>query len=157
MIAERAASVNRIFGVRRAMRLLGRSRSSVYWARSRRKVLPGPGHKRGPKTEYTDAELTEQIRTVLGVTPFVGEGHRKVWARLRHQGVRTSKQRTLRLIRQRSALSTSALQEGYADQAHMTRTIKRITGLTPRAWSNLALSDVGASYAHATRDELITI
>ncbi len=29
MIAERAASVNRPFGVRRTMRLLGRSRSSV--------------------------------------------------------------------------------------------------------------------------------
>lgn len=105
MIAERSASVNRPFGVRRVMRLLGRSRSSVYWARSRRDVIPGPGHKRGPKTNYTDAELLEHIRGVLGRTPFAGEGHRKVWARLRIAGVRTSKQRTLRLMREAGLLS----------------------------------------------------
>ena len=34
MIAERAASVNRVFGVRRTMRPLGRARSSVYWSRA---------------------------------------------------------------------------------------------------------------------------
>ena len=32
-----------------------------------------------------------QIRAVLTASPFVGDGHRKVWARLRWQGVRTSK------------------------------------------------------------------
>lgn len=98
MIAERSPSVNRPFGVNRVMRLLERSRLSLYWARARRAVIPGPGHKRGPKTAYTDAELTEKIRAVLGVTPFVGEGHRKVWARLHNQGVRTSKQRTMRFM-----------------------------------------------------------
>jgi transposase InsO family protein len=30
--------------------------------------------------------------------PFHGEGHRKVWARLRHAGLRTSKRRVLRLM-----------------------------------------------------------
>jgi len=36
---------------------------------------------------------------VLAASPFHGEGHRKVWARLRHAGVRTSKRRVLRLMR----------------------------------------------------------
>jgi hypothetical protein len=31
----------------------------------------------------TDAQLLGQIRGVLADSPFVGEGHRKVWARLR--------------------------------------------------------------------------
>ena len=30
------------------------------------------------------------IRAVLAAVPFRGEGHRKVWARLRHAGVRSS-------------------------------------------------------------------
>jgi hypothetical protein len=45
-----------------------------------------------------DAALVERIRGVLAASPFHGEGHRKVWARLRVAGVRTSKQRVLRLI-----------------------------------------------------------
>ncbi|MBV8938096.1 MAG: DDE-type integrase/transposase/recombinase, partial [Alphaproteobacteria bacterium] len=36
-----------------------------------------------------------------------GEGHRKVWARLRLRGVRTSRRRVLRLMRQHGLLATS--------------------------------------------------
>src|SRR4029450_8952922 len=67
---------------------------------------PGPAHgagaapqKRGPTPRWSDAELLDRIRAVLAVPPFLGEGHRKVWARLRWQGVRTSKARVLRLMR----------------------------------------------------------
>lgn len=118
MIAERSTSVTRCFGVRRVMRLLERSRSSVYWSRSRRGVIAGPGHKRGPKTAYTDAQLTEHIRAVLDVSPFVGEGHRKVWARLRIQGVRTSKQRTLRLMREAGLLAPTRAQRILGPRVH---------------------------------------
>jgi hypothetical protein len=34
-------------------------------------------------------DLTTAIRAVLEATPFHGEGHRKVWARLRFTGTRT--------------------------------------------------------------------
>lgn len=118
MIAERSTSVSRCFGVHRVMRLLGRSRSSVYWARSRRGVITGPGHKRGPKTAYTDDQLTAEIRGVLGATPFVGEGHRKVWARLRIKGVRTSKQRTLRLMREAGLLAPTRAQRVLGPRMH---------------------------------------
>lgn len=104
MIAERAASVNRAFGVRRTMRLLGRSRSSVYWCRALARDGLEP-QKRGPKTAYTDAELLSHIREVLDASAFHGEGHRKVWARLRLKGIRTSKQRTLRLMREANLLA----------------------------------------------------
>src|SRR3954451_8455939 len=43
-------------------------------------------------------ELLEAVRAVLAASPFHGEGHRKVWARLRHGGVRTSRRRVLRLM-----------------------------------------------------------
>jgi transposase InsO family protein len=47
-----------------------------------------------------DAALVEAIRGVLLASPFHGEGHRKVWARLRHGGLRTSKERVRRLMRE---------------------------------------------------------
>ena len=55
----------------------------------------------------SDAALVKAIRDVLSNSPFHGEGYRKVWARLRHQGQRTSKERVRRLMRENglSALS----------------------------------------------------
>jgi transposase InsO family protein len=47
-----------------------------------------------------DTALVEAIRQVLIASPFHGEGYRKVWARLRHQGLRTSKERVRRLVRE---------------------------------------------------------
>jgi transposase InsO family protein len=54
-----------------------------------------------------DADLLEAIRAVLAASPFHGEGHRKVWARLRHGGVRTSRRRVLRLMRENDLLAPS--------------------------------------------------
>jgi transposase InsO family protein len=54
-----------------------------------------------------DAALVEAIRAVLAGSPFHGEGHRKVWARLRMAGVRTSKRRVLRLMREHGLLAPS--------------------------------------------------
>jgi putative transposase len=47
-----------------------------------------------------DKALVEAIRQVLASSPFHGEGYRKVWARLRHAGLRTSKERVRRLMRE---------------------------------------------------------
>jgi transposase InsO family protein len=52
-----------------------------------------------------DAILLEQIRAVLSDSPFHGEGHRKVWARLRIGGIRTSLRRVLRLMRENDLLA----------------------------------------------------
>jgi transposase InsO family protein len=47
-----------------------------------------------------------EIRRDLAESPFVGEGHRKVWARLRRQqGIRTSRKRILRLTREAGLLA----------------------------------------------------
>jgi hypothetical protein len=46
-----------------------------------------------------DTELVEAIRALLAESAFRGEGYRKIWARLRFKGIRTSKRRVLRLTR----------------------------------------------------------
>jgi transposase InsO family protein len=52
-----------------------------------------------------DAALVEAIQAVLSGSLFHGEGHRKVWARLRMAGVRSSKRRVLRLMREHGLLA----------------------------------------------------
>ena len=53
-----------------------------------------------------DVDLLAAIRAVLAASPFHGEGHRKVWARLRAMdGIRVSRKRVLRLMREHSLLS----------------------------------------------------
>jgi len=41
-----------------------------------------------------------RIRGVLRASPFHGEGYRKAWARLRFEGLRTSKERVRRLMKE---------------------------------------------------------
>ena len=48
-----------------------------------------------------DADLLNAIRADLAASPFIGEGHRKVWARLRIlRDIRVSRTRVLRLMRE---------------------------------------------------------
>ena len=58
-----------------------------------------------PKGLVSDDELVQHIKTILTETPFHGEGYRKVWARLRYAGIRTSKRRVLRLMRENQLLA----------------------------------------------------
>ena len=46
-----------------------------------------------------------EIRRTIQESPFHGEGHRKVWARLRVREVRTSMRRVLRLMRENDLLA----------------------------------------------------
>ena len=49
--------------------------------------------RRGPQGPCSDVELIQKIREVLQQSPFHGEGYRKVWAKLRYKGIRTSRRR----------------------------------------------------------------
>jgi putative transposase len=79
------------------------SRSTFYSARQRTQH-PRPPGKRGPKV-LSDEELLGEMRQLLAAPLFSGEGYRKIWARLRHQGIRTSKDRVRRLLREHQLLS----------------------------------------------------
>ena len=97
----------RRYGVVRVTREWEMARSSFYYqlhvATQSERVL----RRRGPKTAWSDAALLGKIREVLAASPFYGEGHRKVWARLRFEDVRTSKARVLRLMRDAQLLAPS--------------------------------------------------
>jgi transposase InsO family protein len=52
-----------------------------------------------------DPDLLAAIRREISVSPFVGEGHKKLTARLRRRGVCTSRKRVLRLMREHGLLA----------------------------------------------------
>jgi putative transposase len=73
-----------------------------------------------------DPELLAEIRQVLEDSPFVGEGHRKLWARLRRRGVCTSRKRVLRLTREAGLLAPTARVRRRARRLHEgTITVER--------------------------------
>ena len=98
-------SSGRPYGLARVCRVWRAARATIY--RHRLPPRTEPLRRRGPVGPMPDAALLEAIRTVLAASPFHGEGHRKVWARLRVQDVRTSKARVLRLMREHDLLAPS--------------------------------------------------
>ena len=56
--------------------------------------------RRGPVGAAPDDVLVGHIRRVLDASPCHGEGSRKAWAKLRVEGMRTSKERVRRVMRE---------------------------------------------------------
>lgn len=100
MSAVISISTRRRYGVARVCRVWSVARSGVYRRRRTAEAPPAPRRRPGPLGPMPDAALVEAIRRVLTDSPFHGEGYRKVWAQLRHQGLRTSKERVRRLMRE---------------------------------------------------------
>ena len=99
MSRQVAISSRTRYGVARVCRVWRVARSTWYaWRqreqRSQRRRRPGPVGACG------DGELVQHIRQVIVDSSFHGEGYRKVWARLRYAGLRTSKERVRRLMRE---------------------------------------------------------
>ncbi len=100
MSRRSSPSAGKPYGVRRVCRVWGVARSTHY---VRQKCLSGDGvspGKRGPVGYHTDEQIVEAIRGILRDSAFHGEGYRKIWARLRFCGIRTSKERVRRLLRE---------------------------------------------------------
>jgi len=112
-----STSAGRPYGVERTARVLEVPRSTVY-ARRRAAARTGPPARRGPRTALTDEALLAEIRAALAETPWVGEGYRKVWAMLRHRGVRTSRGRVLRLMREHRLLAPHRAGNARGPRAH---------------------------------------
>lgn len=90
-------STGRPYGLARVARIWQVSRATVYRHRADR---PTPTPRRpGPLGPCSDSELVEHIRQQILISRFHGEGYRKIWARLRHAGLRTSARRVRRLMR----------------------------------------------------------
>ena len=99
MRSAQSISTRRAYGVQRICRVWKRARSSVY-ARRQATRTGVPQRRRGPVGAAPDAVLVDHIRRVLEASPFHGEGDRKIWATLRVAGIRTSKERVRRLMRE---------------------------------------------------------
>lgn len=97
------------YGVERVCAIWAQPRSSFYaWRRNQTgSAAPAtPAQKRGPQSVWSDPELLSKIRADLARSPFQGEGHRKVWARLRVvDEVRVARKRILRVMRENQLLS----------------------------------------------------
>jgi transposase InsO family protein len=112
-----SSSAGKPYGLARVCRWWEIARSTVYAARERRQRILPP-QKRGPKTSFTDEELLDRIRHVLANAEWVGEGHRKAWAQLRAEEVRTSKPRVLRLMREANLLAPARQGAPRGPRAH---------------------------------------
>ncbi len=94
-------SSNRVYGVQRVCRAWDIARSTYYDWVARKE----PPNRPGPKPQVPDEQVLTAIQQDLASSPFKGEGHRKVHARLRRRGIRIGKKRVLELMRSHRLLS----------------------------------------------------
>jgi hypothetical protein len=109
MAGTTSPATGRRYGVARVCRVWEVPRSSFYAARQvgadGANSTASPA-RRGPKPAVSDRDLLAAVRADLARSPWTGEGHRKVWARLRAlDGIRVSRKRVLRLMRAHALLS----------------------------------------------------
>jgi transposase InsO family protein len=109
-------STDRAYGLQRVARVWGASRATIY--RHRRRSDDTPRRRPGPIGAMADEALVEAIRKLLTDSPFHGEGHRKLWARLRFAGIRTSRRRVLRLTREHGLLAHQRAGRPHGPKAH---------------------------------------
>src|SRR5689334_378236 len=93
MSATVSPSSGRRYGLQRVCRTWALPRSTFYARRER----PAGRPRRGPVPPVDDASLLAAIQADLAASPFRGEGHRKVWARLGEPAV-DRREETARLI-----------------------------------------------------------
>ncbi|MCW2241919.1 IS3 family transposase [Azospirillum canadense] len=105
MSAAISPSTQRPYGVQRVCRVWAVARSSFY-AAANRPAETAPPARRGPVPPVDETSLLAAIQADLAASPFQGEGHRKVWARLRYGlGLPVGRNRVLRLMRENQLLS----------------------------------------------------
>ena len=104
MSAAISPATQRSYGVQRVCRVWAVPRSTFY--QTRRPADAAAAKPRGPRPPIDDAGLLAAIQADLAASPFSGEGHRKVWARLHYGlGLPVGRNRVLRLMRDNQLLS----------------------------------------------------
>ena len=114
MSATTSATTGRRYGIQRVCQAWERSRSTHYARRARaRRRERGEPARRGPTPAHSDEQLLAAVRADLARSPFQGEGHRKVHARLRIlDGIRVARTRVLRVMRAHGLLSPHRGRQG---------------------------------------------
>ena len=117
MSGAQSISIRRAYGVQQVCRVWHRARSSVY-ARRQATRSPARCRRRGPIGAAPDDVLVAHIRRVLEASSFHGEGYRKAWAKLRVAGMRTSKERVRRLMREHDLQAPPRAGHAHGPKAH---------------------------------------
>jgi putative transposase len=116
MSRQVSPSMRRPYGLLRVSEVWDVPRATVY--RRRRHDEARPRRRPGPLGPMPDQALAEAIRELLVMSPFHGEGYRKLWARLRFKGIRTSKRRVLRLTREHGLQAPGRVGRPHGPKAH---------------------------------------
>lgn len=99
-------SASKTYGIERVCAVWNLSRATVQRHKAALGSVPKKPAKRGPRCVLSDDEILAAIRRVLAESPFVGEGYRKIWARLRHHhSVRAGPKRVLKILRENHLLA----------------------------------------------------
>ena len=109
-------STAQVYGLLRVTHLWGVSRATLY--RHRHRSAEAVRRRPGPQGAMADEGLVAAIRQLLEDSPFHGEGYRKLWARLRFAGIRTSRRRVLRLMRENRLLAHQRAGRPHGSRAH---------------------------------------
>jgi len=105
---SRASSISakQTYTMTRVCRVWGVARSTVYHQLSQFDSSEQKEKQRpGPQGACTDSKLKDHIQSVIEESNFYGEGYRKIWAKLRFKGIRTSPRRVLRVMRENGLLA----------------------------------------------------
>ena len=116
MSRQVSPSTAQVYGLLRVTRLWGVSRATLY--RHRRPTQVVERKRPGPLGAMADEDLVVEIRQLLTDSLFHGEGYRKLWARLRFAGLRTSRRRVLRLMREHGLLAHQRAGRPHGSRAH---------------------------------------
>jgi len=117
MSRQTSPSTEQPYGITQVLAVWALPRSTFYAQRTRRALLATGRRGRPPAVD--DAALLAHIRTVIAESPFHGEGHRKIWARLRAlKGVRTSMRRVLRVMRKAELLAPARQPDPVVEHPH---------------------------------------
>jgi len=115
MSRQTSPATDQVYGLQRVTRVWGVSRATVY---RHRRPAAAARKRPGPLGAMADKGLVEAIRQLLQDSPFHGEGYRKLWARLRFAGIRTSRRRVLRLMREHGLLAHQRAGRPHGARAH---------------------------------------
>jgi putative transposase len=126
MSAMHSSSAKKPFGIARVCRVWEVARSTFYdWRKRTSGAVPAA--RRGPKPLVPDSELVDRICSIHGELErrhgIRGEGYRKTHARLRIQGVRTSRHRVLRIMREHALLSPTRVGRARGPRVHDGRIV----------------------------------
>ena len=116
MSRQVSPSMHKVYGLQRVTRVWSVARATIYRHRCPTEVVE---RKRpGPLGAMSDDGLVVAIRQLLTDSPFHGKGYRKLWARLRFKGIRTSRRRVLRLMRAHGLLAPQRAGRPHGTKAH---------------------------------------